>query len=228
MKKFTLFFILAFMFVTINQTLATKEVKVTSMIKPIAGSSIPANVPNDFEFVVTNSGTESILATDSIYIGWGPYNGTTVTLQSPVRFVLRPGGMAPNDTFHYTFRLTINSTTPGQVGVGFLASLTLQIANFKGIAAVYNLTVGINDFTKSINKVYYANGNLYANLAGKSNTTAKMWITNMNGQIIKTDDLNLTTAETTETYNLGILPKGIYMFTVSSTYGKETRKFVVE
>ena len=121
MKNFTLALIIIVMgFGFMNQAQAQREIKVTAMVSPAPGSSVASGVSTLYTFVIQNTGTETILANDTILIGWGPSNGSQVQLQTPVNMLAKPHKvLATNDTIHFTYNLKLNGTTPGTFYLGF-------------------------------------------------------------------------------------------------------------
>ena len=98
---------------------------------------------------------------------------------------------------------------------------------FQGPPVSYNMVAsGIEDYAKVINKVYYSNNNLVINFISKVNRKASLLITNLKGQIIDSRTISINQGEMQETLNLGILPKGIYILNMQTSYGTESKKFI--
>jgi hypothetical protein len=230
MKNFTLaLMILALGFGFMNQVQAQRAIAVTEMISPAAGSNIAPGVPTKYKFVIKNTGTETIGASDTILVGWGPSNGTQVALQTPVNMIANPHRvLAPNDTFHFTYSLNLSGVT-GTFYIGFLASHTAQYAGFKGIIVAYNMTVGMDEQAKAINNVWFGNNSINYELIPKATCKANLSILNMNGQIVKDQPLSFTAGSSiNESISMGNLPKGLYILSIQTPFGVDTKKFVVQ
>lgn len=230
MKKFTFaLMIIALGFGFINQAQAQRQLSVSEMISPLSGSNVQAGVATVYKFAIKNTGTETILASDSIIVAWGPVIGTQIQIQTPVNMVPNPHKvLAPGDTIHFAYSLKISGFT-GAFSLAFLASYNLQIANFKALVVPFNMTVGINDQAKAINKVWFSNNSVNYELLPKTTGKANLNIVNMNGQIVENQSINLTSGNSiNESISLGTLPKGIYILNIQTTYGVDTKKFVVE
>jgi hypothetical protein len=230
MKNFTLaLVIIALGFGFINQAHAQRQISVTEMISPAAGSNITPGVPTKYKFVIKNTGTETIEASDTIIVGWGPSNGTQVALQTPVNMFSNPHKvLAPNDTVHFTYSLNLSGVT-GTFYLGFLASYTVKLSAFKGIIVAYNMTVGIDEQAKAINNVWFSNNTLNYELIPKATCKANLNILNMNGQIVKDQQLSFTAGNSiNETISMGTLPQGVYILSIQTPYGVDTKKFVVQ
>lgn len=228
MKNFTLAIIIALGFGFSSQAQVQREIKVTEMVSPLAGGTIAANFVTQFTFVIQNSGAETIAATDTILVGWGDYDGSQVHLKTPVYMLGKPHKvLAPNDTIHFTIPLKI--TGAGTVTLAFLASYSALLANFKGIVVQFTSTTGIDEQAKAINNVWFSNNSLNYELVPKATCKATLNILNMNGQIIENQALNLTAGKSmNESISLGTLPKGIYILSVQTPFGVDTKKFVVQ
>jgi|GEM_PF-6270335 len=225
MRKFTQLVLTIIAIFTITNVFAIKEVKVTGMVEPASGSNVHANFPVDYKIVVQNSGDEAILITDSIYLAWGVYNGSTVQLQPPVRYMFK--ALNPGDTFHYVWRLTINSPNPGQIGLGFLASLSLQITKFKGVVVPFNLTTDIFESSNNAKNIWYSNGQIYFEFVGQNNSLWDIKIYNLNGKLVKVNKVDLSTDNDINSIDVGYLEKGVYIFNMSNDNGEIISKKIM-
>jgi hypothetical protein len=231
MKKFTLIFaILSMTFGFINQSMATKEVKVSQIISPTNGASENVGVPFDIKFCIQNTGDEALSATDDIFITGGQLVGTNfypfTSLGFPAKLKTPHKALALLDTITIFFKLTFTSGS-GTITLFFGATNT---TNFQG--PTVNITLvgsGIADLSKSINKVWFSGNSIKYQLVPNASCLAKLNITNLNGQVVKSSDLNLVEgALVDETISTGYLPKGIYILSIQSPYGIDTKKFIVQ
>lgn len=229
MKKFTpLFTVLAFVLLFSYNANATKVLSTPVMISPAANSTIKNYESTKYTFYVTNVGTDTIKTTDSIYAGFGYVNGSQITLTSFIKFV-RKTDLAPNDTFNFSWTTGLIVQKPGgTLNLAFIISLTNKIADFKTLVVPYNFNTGLEEYSKIINKIYYSNNNLNITFDSKINTTATLLLTNVSGQIIENRIMNISQGNVHETINLGTLPKGIYILNMKTSYGIDSKKFVVE
>jgi hypothetical protein len=224
MKKFTLILLIApLIFISFNSK-ATKKDSVIEIVSPIPNADIQSWDLVKYEVVIQNVGTEAILATDKVYLMFAQKAGSQI-IPFVVNFFYK--AVAPNDTIHYAFNFSLHSSTSGQIELLF--GLSMDGVNFSGKSALYNIIMSsIADQAKMLNKVYYYNNNVNITLDSKINTSATLMVTNLNGQTISSQPINISTGIMQETLNIGTLPKGFYILSIQSQYGVDTKKFVVQ
>jgi hypothetical protein len=226
MKKFTIIIIvLAFGFGFSYQANAKKEVKPVSIQSP-ADFTVASGYLTNFIYWIKNTGDEAILPTDSIYVQFGQKNGTTISMQ-PLLFLYRAAGLAVGDSFTHTFSYTLTGPSSGLMSLVFVAG-THKHTLF-GMIVNFDFNVGMADQAKAINKVWYSNSSINYELAPKANCSATLSIFNIKGQMVKNQELNFTAGSLiNESISLGTLPKGIYILSVQTPFGVDTKKFVIQ
>lgn len=230
MKKFTLVVVfLAMTFGFMNQSMATKSVKVSQIISPTSGATINSGVPFNLAFCIQNSGDENLVATDSIYFMWGYWVGSTFYRLGNIYYVHMPHKvLAPLDTITIAWNGVSLTGGTGTLKLGIYASTSLTVT-FAGTTVDVNFVSGISDVSKSINKVWYNNESLNLELNPKISCQANLYVTSLSGQVIASKIINMNADEMlNEQLSLGSLSKGIYILTIRTSYGSDTRKFIVQ
>ena len=230
MKKFTLVFVfLAMTFGFMNQSMATKSVKVSQIISPTSGATVQSGVPFNLAFCIQNSGDENLLATDSIFFQWGYWVGSTFYRLGNIYYVHMPHKvLAPLDTITIAWNGVTLTGGTGTLKLGVYASTALSIT-FAGITVDVNFVSGIADLSKPINKVWYSNESLNLELNPRISCQANLFVTNLSGKIITSKVINMNADEMlNEQLSLGSLSKGIYILNIRTPYGSDTRKFIVQ
>lgn len=230
MKKIaSLLFVSVMLVAFAGSAFAEKVVKVTSMETPKPLGNVPAGTPTPFTFWIKNTGTEALVATDSIFYAWASWNGSSWVLHTPIYYTFRTSGMPVGDSFTVTLNLTINGTPPLQFSLAFFACVNSR--NLAGISATFNLSSGsgIDGDAVAIEKSWYTHGNLNVELQPKANCEATLTVYNLNGQMIGTKQLDLKAdSPFSESYNFGEIPQGVYIMNVQTPYGVYSKKFLVQ
>lgn len=225
MKKFTpllLSFVLIFAFSNLH---ATKKDSIIAIVSPAPGSNINAWVNVHYTVAIKNVGTEAMTSSDLVTFMAAFVSGSNIT---PFLTANIYKALAVGDTFHYTVTFSIKGTTSGQLILFF--GIAMDAKTFSGMEGAFNFVgTGIEEYAKTINNVYFNNGSLYVKLDSKLDQDAKLNITNLNGQIIFNRDLHLKSDNVnTDIFELGMLSKGIYIVSIVTSYGVDTKKFVVQ
>lgn len=226
MKKFTLILlILPLIFASFNLKASKKDSIID--VSLTTGTTLKSWIAPTFKVVLKNVGTETVLATDNVYFAFFLNDGSQWQLVGnsyPYNHVL-----APNDTFSFNILcpFSIHSTQTVNFIIGF--GVSMDNTNYTLIGKTFQLEPsGIEDQAKSINKVFYSNNNLNISLDSKVSTSANLTVTNLTGQVINSTKVELNQGEQQETLNLGMLPKGIYILNMKTSYGTDSKKFVVQ
>lgn len=226
MKKFTfIFVVLTFVFASFNSFASKKDSIID--VSLTTGTTLKSWIAPTFKVVLKNVGTDTVLATDNVYFAFFLHNGSQWQLignSYPYNHVL-----APNDTFSFIILcpFSIHSTQTVNVTIGF--GVSMDNTSFTLIGKQFPLEPsGIADESKTINKVYYSNDNLNITFDSKVSTIANLLLTNLNGQVIDKRSMNISQGETQETLNLGTLPKGVYILNMQTSFGTDSKKFIVQ
>lgn len=202
----------------------------------------------NFDFVMKNVGTESVLAGDSILfqIAITNSNGSQVILAYPNAnsFAVRIASKeyAANDTMHVQLGLTINQyvTSSAKIGVVVIAhvvnrpdltfeSNTDNNQKFKNDITWWNIEkwpVGIKEELEGVNFNVFPNpATTVVNFETEYNKASKIEILDITGRLIETVDFTMgSTQVNTTNYS-----NGVYIYNITNTNGVvvKTGKFSV-
>ena len=225
MKKFTfIFVVLTFVFASFNSFASKKDSIID--VSLTTGTSLKSWEAPTFKVVLKNVGTEAVLATDNVYFAFFLYGSSWQKVGNSYTY---NHALSPNDTFSFTILcpFSIHSTQTVNVTIGF--GVSMDNSNYTLIGKTFQLEPsGIEDHAKSINKVFYSNNNLNISLDSKVSTSANLTVTNLTGQVINSTKVELNQGEQQESINLGMLPKGIYILNMQTSFGTDSKKFVIQ
>jgi hypothetical protein len=226
MKKY----IYLILFLGVTNTFAQRTDFGVFTINAPANGAILYHGQVHLSFVATNKNSVGVANSDSFYL-WARINtnGTPVMIDAYSQIYL-----TPNNSITLTSDLLyLDSSTISngnyQLGLGIQWK---KNPNSGAIYWVYNNfyfshTSIMEDFTSTINRIYYTDKTLHLQLQSDINQQGKLMIINSNGQLMKTQDLILR-AGTEQSENIDCeLPSGIYLVYINTREGVSSRKFIV-
>jgi len=229
MRKFTFIFIV--LFLTFAQ-----DIRITEYVDPQPNGNV-TNYYNDewgkpftWHVKVKNFGSIAVPAGSLLYMYLIPSGSSSGQLAS---IDTTKAAMAVNETINFYFETKIHLDNPPQAfyfGFGVMWNLHPSASCLLTQYPGFYIVAGMENFSQSINKFYYNDGNLYLNLNDISQfktDNAQLVLCNITGQTILNEHISLY-ANTDLVVSTGNLPKGIYIVKLITTEGVATRKFIVQ
>ena len=229
MKKITLLFLFVGLLTGFSANADRTDLGVYRIKSPVVNSNIQGGVQTTFVLVVANKTTHAFPVTDTMFLF---LRVGTMTPQLLTAYKL-PNPLNVGDSIDLTLNLTIpSSLLPGggpiDLGFGMLWKGNPTPGSVTFVFNRYNFVTGLEEYSKPISKAWYSNGSLNVELSPKANCDAQITFTNLNGQMIKSDRIKLTSGnDVSESYDFNNLPAGIYILNIRTPYGTDSRKLLV-
>jgi len=206
-------------------SVAQIDVGVTAITAPVNNSNITTVDSVDFTFTVENFG--ALIPTDSsLYFGFNIDGGPNLM---NLYWVLT-SDLATNGTLNLITPKVLIGGSPGQFNVCLYTLQPNDIALGNDSSCnTYNLVLGIDNHSVSLNNVFYSDGQLTMNIAGYSpNSEVNLSVMNIAGQVVKNEKFTISKSQMTKIIPMAGLSKGIYIVALrSESRPVQTQKIMV-